>query len=274
MEEVDIIIDSQPKIVGTFKKDWTQSDISSEPMLFNCDREHAYKLGGPITRAFLEDLPMDWQNCPIVIETLSHKLRPDSYPYISGWHVDDRVGYSRLNTEIVDGSPQWCVQLDPIKNYHIIGLVNANASATEFAIGTCHVKVPKVNEQDYKPLVDYIKLKMNLPETCDSRWPIWHLHFKVQHLIDKGLMTTFFAPDASYVEYDDKTFHRTTKATKKSWRWFARICKSKEPDGYKDHVYTNEIWRTSEIYIGFPDLEINHIYESIIKDQKFSSEFG
>lgn len=253
---VPFTIDSQANIIGTFPSDWSHYDVTREPMLFNCSREHSYKLGGPITRACLDNLPNDWQSCDIVIETLVHKLKVGWYPYVSGYHCDDRVGYTRLNSELSNGIPSWAVRLDPIKNDHIIALINADISPTEFAVGKHQVYLPAYEEKNYKQIIELMKTKMEVPDTCDERWPIWHLHFKVQDLVDKNSMQKFNTPNASYVQYDDRTFHKTVAARKEGYRWFARISRSKQPNGYQDHVYTNEVRLSSHVYVEFPDLNL------------------
>jgi hypothetical protein len=48
--------------LGRFKSDWSQDQIKNEAMLFNSDARFAREAGGPITRAFLDALPEEWQD--------------------------------------------------------------------------------------------------------------------------------------------------------------------------------------------------------------------
>lgn len=260
---VPFTIDSQASIIGNFPNNWTHYDVTREPMLFNCTREFAYTFGGPITKACLDNLPKDWQSCQIVIESLVHKLKLGWYPYVSGYHCDDRVGYTKLNSELVKGIPASFLQSDRAKNDHIIALINADISPTEFAIGKHEVEVPEFDEKHYDSLVELMKLKTNTPETCDKRWPIWHLHFKVQNLVNKNIMKKINAPNASYVQYDDKTFHKTVPATTNGYRWFIRISRSKDGKEYSNHEYTNELRHSSHVYINFPDLDVIESYANM-----------
>lgn len=45
----NITFDSQMHEIGLFKQDWAEEVVKNEPMLFNCDFNHAVELGGPIT---------------------------------------------------------------------------------------------------------------------------------------------------------------------------------------------------------------------------------
>lgn len=54
--------DSQFKLRGGFANFISNDEIKNEPMFFNSDLEFAYENGGPITRSFIENLPLDWKS--------------------------------------------------------------------------------------------------------------------------------------------------------------------------------------------------------------------
>ncbi len=76
--------DSQVHL-GFKLEDWSQDVVKNEPMLFNCDLEHALKFGGPITHNFLSSLTFTehtgWsKEDKIVIDSRVHmSFRPGIY---------------------------------------------------------------------------------------------------------------------------------------------------------------------------------------------------
>lgn len=54
--------------------------LEDEEPLFAATKEFATEFGGPITGAFLEALPQDWRDIPLVIDTVLVWLPPGAWP--------------------------------------------------------------------------------------------------------------------------------------------------------------------------------------------------
>src|SRR6476659_2902434 len=164
--------ESDFKRLNPFASTIPNSLIKKEPMFFNSDFKYAYENGGEITRSFLDALPEDWKNQPLVFDSRVHMLMPGWYPAIPGFHHDDvprpeiPVGQHFATAGQPDyDSPRY-------RSQHIIGLVNADICPTEFAVGPCVMS--EVADGD----IVYRK---------------WHLEVE-RHLAD-GLMFRRSAPD-------------------------------------------------------------------------------
>ena len=57
---MSILIDSKIATLPYHLPEFTQDDVKREPMLFNCDISGALRLGGPVTKTFLNQLPDDF----------------------------------------------------------------------------------------------------------------------------------------------------------------------------------------------------------------------
>lgn len=200
---------------GVFASDWSQDIIKNEPMLFNCDRESAIELGGPITKDFMENLPSDWKNCDIVVDSRVHMLMKGWFPCIPGHHHDDvpRSGKS--------GQPNY--ENPEYRSLHLMGLVNGDVCPTQFAVGEIELGVP-----------DGVIYKQ------------WHKD--VIAAVDAGKMEHVSAPSGVYVQFDDRSFHQGTTAVSGGWRWFIRV--SKNTDRTKN--CTNELRRQVQVYLEAP----------------------
>lgn len=190
---------------------FTQAQVKDEPMLFNCDTEAAYRLGGPITRQFLSRLAPDFRERGIV-DTRVHMLMPGWYPCIPGWHHDD------VPRSTATGQPNYSTPEYRAK--HCLALVNAEICPTEFLVGDIDVPMPDINRTIYKEWDDY-------------------LQGPGQH---QGLRLT--APDLRLVYFDCDTFHRGTRAISAGWRWFGRVSID---TGRKP---TNELRKQVQAYLG------------------------
>jgi len=102
-------------------------EIKNEPMLFNCNREYAYKLGGTLTKTFIDALSQDFAySKDLIIDSRVHMLMPQWFPCIPGFHLDD------VPREREDGQPN---HLNPsYKAKHCMALIG-DCCPTEFAIG-------------------------------------------------------------------------------------------------------------------------------------------
>lgn len=204
--------DSQMQL-GNSLPDFTQDEIKNEPMLFNCRADMAYRMGGPITRAFLEAAEIKF-NADVIVDTRSHMLMKGWFPAIPGWHHDDVPRGP-------NGQPDY--DTPAYRARHVFALVNGGICPTQFAIGKCDLPKPEAGQVTYK---------------------VWHE--MVQNLVDKGEMMLNNSPSNRLVYFDWQTFHQARRAISPGWRWFGRASFSthRKP--------TNEIRRQVQVYLEFP----------------------
>lgn len=199
--------------------------IKDEPMFFNSDLIFAYNRGGPITRAFIDALPADWQKCDSVFDSRVHMLMPGWYPAIPGYHHDDvpRPDIPVGQHFITAGQPDY--DSPRYHSKHIMGLVNAHVCPTHFALGDC--------------------LMPHIPdgELIYRKW-----HTEVERLIAAGVLDKLEAPDRTLIEFDWQTFHTGSKALGNGWRWFGRLSRNTD----RTAKVTNEIRRNAQVYLEFP----------------------
>ena len=202
---------------GTFNANWSQTQIKNEPMLFNCDRSAAYELGGPITRAFLDGLPEDWQAPnPLIIDSRVHMLMKGWYPCIPGYHHDD------VPRSTESGQPNY---VNPeYLSEHLLGLVNGDICPTQFALGEIELDIPDQG-------IIY------------KQW-----HPKIVEAVETGQLESYSAGSGVYLQFDCETFHQGVAANKPGWRWFIRV--SRNTDRVKSP--TNELRRQVQVYLEHP----------------------
>ena len=201
---------------GKFQSQWDSDIIKNEPMLFNCDMEAAKNMGGPVTRNFLENMPDDYKQSEIVVDSRVHMLMPGWFPCIPGFHHDDVPRSGR------DGQPNY---INPeYRSMHLLGLVNGDICPTEFAVGD---------------------IELDIPETgiIYKQW-----HPKVVEAIAAGSMQSVSARSGEYLEFDDRTFHQGVRAVANGWRWFIRVSKNTD----RTHHCTNELRRQVQVYLEHP----------------------
>ena len=197
--------------IGTFD----MHTIKNEPMLFSCDLERAWRLGGPITQDFLHALTLDGLERPnLIIDTRVHMLMPGWYPAIPGWHHDDVPR---------DESGQPDYEAPAYRSQHAMALINADVAPTEFALGKCALLKPEPGEITY------------------GKW-----HPLVEGLVRAGKLKRFEAPNARVIFFDWQAFHQAVPAVKTGWRWFGRA-------SWDTHrTPTNEVRRQVQVYLPNP----------------------
>ena len=210
---------SQCKVINTFADGLKNDCIKNEPMFFNADFNFAMEKGGDITRAFLNALPMDWKQAPLVFDSRVHMLMPEWFPCIPGWHHDDVP-----RTEKTDNQPDY--DNPKYKSEHILGLVNADICPTLFALGEC--EMPAVKEGDI------------IYEKWDA---------EVQALVKNEQMHLHYCADRTLYFFDWQTFHTGTKAASNGWRWFGRVSRNTD----RVHTVTNEIRVNAQVYLENPN---------------------
>lgn len=200
--------------LGSFKTDFPTEVVKNEPMLFNCDAGAAYDLGGPITRAFLDDMPETWKKSDIVVDSRVHMLMPGWLPCIGGWHHDDVPRAGEHDQPDYENASY--------RSEHLMGLVNGDICPTQFAIGDFDLALPAPNEVIYA---------------------VWHPI--VETMVANGSVKSVFAQSGRYIQFDDRAMHQGTKAQANGWRWFIRVSRN------TDRVLrcTNELRRQVQVYL-------------------------
>jgi hypothetical protein len=200
-------------------------DVKNEPMFFNSDLEYAYFHGGPITKSFIDKLPLDWKYADVVFDSRVHMLMPGWFPAIPGYHHDDvprppiKVGQHFVTA----GQPDY--DNPRYRSEHIMGLVNASICPTHFALGEC--VMPEVPEG----------------ELIYRKW-----HTEVERLLANGELNLIEAPDRTLIYFDCDAFHTGSKAVDSGWRWFGRVSRNTD----RATSVTNEIRRQAQVYLEFP----------------------
>lgn len=198
--------------------------IKTEPMFFNSDIKYSWDHGGPITRAFINNLSADWLT-EVVFDSRVHMLMPGWYPAIPGYHHDDvpRADIPAGQHFMTAGQPDY--DNPRYKSEHIMGLVNGNICPTHFAVGECSMPAVPEGELIYR------------------KW-----HTEVEKLIENGTLEKVIVPSGRLIYFDWQTFHTGSKAISNGWRWFGRI--SRKTD--RINKITNEIRRNAQVYLEFP----------------------
>lgn len=217
--------DSQCHKLNSFAESVSNDSIKNEPMFFNCDLQYAMEHGGEITKSFLQNLPEDWKNEPLVFDSRVHMLMPGWYPAIPGWHHDDvpRADIPSGQHFITAGQPDY--DNPRYRSEHILGLVNASVCPTIFATGQCEMPAIPDGELIYRA---------------------WHE--EVVKLTKSGDLTIETCQDRTLYYFDCDAFHTGQKAETNGWRWFGRV--SKNTDRVKK--ITNEIRVNAQVYLEFP----------------------
>jgi len=169
-------------------------EVKSEPMLFRCDLENAYKLGGPLTHKFLNALPEDWKASPISVDSRVHMLMPGMFPCIPGWHHDD------VPRERADGQPNY--ENPSYKAEHCMAIWG-DCSLTEFAIGGHEIAIPPIGCKIYK------LLSPQIDAMCVA-----------------GTLKSVTALPRRMVFFDWQTWHRGAPTTHIGFRFFIRASRN------------------------------------------------
>jgi hypothetical protein len=194
---------------------FTPEQVKNEPMLFSCDADAAYDMGGPITRAFLSSLGDSWtMRRDFIMDSRVHMLMRGWYPCIPGWHHDD------VPRSSPDGQPNY--DSPEYKAEHALALVG-DCCPTEFALG-----------------------RVSLPGLPNGQVIYRTWHREVEEAVRLGKLTLLQASGGSIYSFDASTFHQGRPALHDGWRWFGRasIRTHRKP--------TNELRRQTQVYLEFP----------------------
>lgn len=208
--------DSKYTNIGEFPSSFTDEEVKNEPMLFNCDYDHAVSFGGKITRDFMYSLPDEWCK-DVVVDSRVHMLMKGWFPAIPGFHHDD-VPRNTKNGQPNYANPEYHAE-------HLMGLVNGEICPTVFAVGRHELPILSENAIIYKE---------------------WHK--VVENQIDKDILKREEASSGKIIHFTSETMHTAQRANNNGWRWFIRV--SRNTDRIKN--ITNELRRQVQVYLEFP----------------------
>jgi len=206
--------------------EFPQDVVKKEPMFFNSSLAFAYEHGGPITREFLARLDPVWHDEPAVLDSRVHMLMPGWYPAIPGWHHDDvpRPNQSKAAHFGAAGQPDYVTPA--YHSLHMLALVGAPVSITEFAIG--NLTLPAVYEG----------------EITYGKWSP-----KVEEAIVQRRLSRWTPRMGDMVSFDAHSFHRSVPSIGSGWRWFCRVSRNT----LRTDTITNELRTQVQVYIGDPE---------------------
>lgn len=210
-------------IVGNMDLTFSQDEVKNEPMFFNSSIQFAYDNGSVITKNFIDNLPVGWEDS--VLDSRVHMLMPGWYPAIPGFHHDDvpRPIIPVGQHFITAGQPDY--ENPRYNSEHIMALVNAQVCPTVFALGQC--TMPKVNDG----------------ELIYRKW-----HKRVEKLLTTNKLEKYEAKEGELIYFNNQSFHSCQKASSSGWRWFCRVSRNTD----RTKTITNEIRKQVQTYLEFP----------------------
>lgn len=192
------------------------ANIKEEPMLFSCDSNNAWNLGGTITRQFLDNLSDEFRKAnDLIIDSRVHMLMPGWYPCIPGYHHDD------VPRERSDGQPNY--NNPSYRAKHCMMLINGDIAPTKFALGKADFYDVSLNQKYYK---------------------VWH--HDVEDMIFTGKLQEYDAESNRLIYFDWQTWHKGVQAVNNGWRFFIRatINTGRKP--------VNEVRKQVQVYLENP----------------------
>lgn len=214
-----IQINSCLELGNKIYEEFSQDQVKNEPMLFSCDLKHTKELGGPLTKAFLNNLDRDWLKDPtFIVDSRVHMLMPNWWPCIPGYHHDDVIRTREDNQPFYERIRD-IAYAQPKHSMLIIG----DASRTQFALGCQEFPIipkGKIVYKEWHPLVD--------------------------QMVKDGRLKDYWAEPSRIIYFDWQTWHQGTVATKNGWRFFIRasINTTRKP--------VNELRRQVQVYLEHP----------------------
>lgn len=196
--------------------EFNENEVKNEPMLFSCNLKSARELGGPITHAFLNRIPINiLTKSDFIVDSRVHMLMPLWYSSIPGFHHDDIPRSDKT------GQPDY--HNPAYHSQHVMGLINGDICPTKFALGT----------SSFNDIVD-----------GEKYYKVWHP--VVEEKIKNGELTSWSALSNYPIYFDCDTWHTGTPAVKNGWRWFIRC-------SWNTHRKpTNELRRQVQVYLEYP----------------------
>lgn len=197
----------------------TEDEIRNEPMLYSCDLDHAYSMGGPITKEFVAGVrsAAGWAGGDLtgyVVDTRVTMLMPGMSPCIGGWHCDGWRREEKKSYDIAAGQPN--PKITPVSDSHFVATIG-------------------------DPPTLWLRDQVEAPIAKDR---IWH---HVDNYVERAYPDLFtHYPDRSLVSFGSFDLHRGQAATSRGWRIFLRA---------SDAGFTpkNEIRKQVQVYLN-PEL--------------------
>ncbi len=209
-----MLIDSKIEIGVDLGNKFVVEHIKNEPMLFNCDWNHAIRYGRFLTHHFLTNLSPEFRFAPnLVLDSRVHMLMPKWYPCIPGYHHDD------VPRDREDGQPDY---FNPSYRSKHAMLIFGGGSATEFALGQAEFDDVPLGMKYYRE---------------------WHP--VVVEKLTSGELSKYVAEFGKIIYFDDRTWHQGTPAYENGWRFFIRASIS----GRKP---SNEVRKQVQVYLENP----------------------
>lgn len=215
--------DSRIQIVGSFPCDWDKEVLNKEPMFYKSHISFVRENAGPITAAFLDSLPLGWEDS--IIDSRTHMLMNGWYPAIPGFHHDDVPRPPIPAGDHFLTAPQPDYDNQAYHSEHLLGLVNAEICPTEFAVGECEMPAIPEGQLIYRE---------------------WHKEVLSQ--LESGTLQSVKAQSGKMIQFDWQTFHQSTKAVGSGWRWFIRL--TRNSDTVRNPA--NEVRKQVQVYLEFP----------------------
>jgi hypothetical protein len=195
------------------------SVIEAEPMLYDCDLDHAYKLGGRLTTSILKQLACyrqcsefqrQWNdpNLHVHVDTKSVMLMPEFYPCIGGWHCDA--------VPRPDGKSQPDLGLMRDDLYHYLCVIPSNPGLSNTQLIVEDVTVD-LDENSY----------------------VWRSVNSAIKSMSKVLIME--AEDGDIIRFNQPTIHRGQPSTGHGWRYFFRLI-------FTDKKPANKIRHQVQVY--------------------------
>lgn len=209
----------------------SQSEIRHIPQFYRASADYAYRLGGPIVRKFIDNLPLDSRFKYLSIDSRIHMLMPGWMPCIGGWHCDDFYR-PQATPNVAAFSPvqpdlAGIVRDDKYSKHH--AFVIGDIAPTEFVVKPFNMEIPQIKEGQnlYKKFDDLINDRIAM-ETA---------------LRGSSSIETGFIKSGQIVSFDCFDFHRGTVSQGSGWRLFMRATESNhwEPQ--------NEIRTQTQVYL-------------------------
>lgn len=193
-----------------------QKLIKNETMFWRADIDFATKHGGPLTKAFINELSRfpEWTKNNLIIDSRSHMLMSGQCPAIPGYHLDS------VPRELPNKQPN---HKTPSYEADHCMMILGDCSRTEFAVG-----------------------KVELPEITEDQLYYREWHPLVEKMIEEGRLFKVTAKPNELIFFNWQAWHQGVEATKRGFRWFIRATVN------TTIKVENEIRVNANVYMKYP----------------------
>ncbi|MGB0973003.1 MAG: hypothetical protein ACPGVG_18915 [Mycobacterium sp.] len=220
-----------------FTNEWveaTQDEIRATPMLYRCDLNYSYRLGGRIVRAFIDRAariidPQDFQFASL--DTRTHMLMPGFMPCIPGWHCDDfwrPDPKGRAGTFSDENAPE--PDLHNVPRMRHLQATFGYPAFPVFLPADIAAQLPRPEHLDRRA-----------DETLYASY-----HQNIENFLGHVGGDLRHAGNGQLISFGPRVFHRGTVARTSGWRLFCRLTLSNH------HQPVNEIRTQTQVYLPDP----------------------